>query len=227
MAAGLSHSPADGGAIHRLADPRQPAGALPRDREEQQLAPPPRRRPQPAATARHGPHPRARNLAAGPRAPLPGLENPAHTKPPWVPGGRNDPVVALTSDDPTCRMTASAAFRPPPTTQLPQMPALFSMLLGIVREVAGAVSGAEEPLVVGVGPQVDPWFDGGVAPAGVGLEPVVMSAERGEVARAGRAASVEGHSVVAVAAAGGACAVGEDAVPVAQLDVLTVPGPGR
>src|SRR4029453_15864831 len=130
MAAGLSHSPADGGAIHRLADPRQPAGALPRDREEQKLAPQPGRAPQPAAPAPRGPHPRARNLAAGLRPALPGLKKPAHTKPPWVPGGRNDPVVAPTSDDPTCRMTASAAFRPPPTTQLPQMPTLFSMILG-------------------------------------------------------------------------------------------------
>ena len=44
---------------------RSPPRALPRDREEQQLAPPPRRRPQPATTPRDGPDHPKRDLGPG------------------------------------------------------------------------------------------------------------------------------------------------------------------
>src|SRR3546814_10246733 len=58
----LFRSPADGRTLDCLAHPWCPTGAVPRRREEQPLAPPPSRRPQPAPTPRDGPHRRERDL---------------------------------------------------------------------------------------------------------------------------------------------------------------------
>jgi len=90
-------------------------------------------------------------------------------------------------------------------------------------DVEGAVRVAEELLAVGAGPEEDAGFDGGVRPAGVGLEAVVSSAERREVVVAGRTAAGVGDDVVAVAASGGARAPLEDAGVVPQAEPSTKP----
>ena len=91
----------------------------------------------------------------------------------------------------------------------------------------GAVVVAEVVAAVGVGPEVEAGFEGGVGPGGVGLELVVVSAQGGQVAGAGRAPAgvgaalavvAVGISVVEVAGVGGSGAPGEDAGGVEDPD---------
>ena len=81
-------------------------------------------------------------------------------------------------------------------------------------DLAGAGVVAEELQAVGAVPQVGAGVEHGVGPVGagvaVGLEPVVLPAQGGEVAGAGGAAVAVGVDVVAVGEDGGAGAPGED-----------------
>src|SRR3546814_8562957 len=121
----LFRSPADGRTLDCLAHPWCPTGAVPRRREEQPLAPPPSRRPQPAPTPRDGPHRRERDLGPGLNASQGARANPLHpaSRPPkTTDDGRHDPAVATRTLTPTRRSTTLATFRPspaPPAT--PQM----------------------------------------------------------------------------------------------------------
>ena len=85
-------------------------------------------------------------------------------------------------------------------------------------DVEGAGVVAEVLVGVGAGPQVGAGFEDVVAPAAVGLEPVVSSAQGCDLAGAGGSALAERDGVVVVAGvfvgsepAGGSAAPGEDA----------------
>ena len=70
---GVPAAPADGGTVHRVADPRQPQSPLPRHQEKRPLVASARCRPEPATATGPWTEPRRRNLGADHR--LSGLHN--------------------------------------------------------------------------------------------------------------------------------------------------------
>jgi len=95
-------------------------------------------------------------------------------------------------------------------------------------EVAAHIDGASRAddvlVAVGAAPSVGACSDPVVAPAVVGLHPMVLSAQRSEVAAAGRTAVSVRGSMVEVAVLSARLAVGEGALLVDERGLTPLPG---
>ncbi len=88
-------------------------------------------------------------------------------------------------------------------------------------DVGGAGGVAEEHVAMRRRPQIGAGLEQLVAPGGVGLQAVVMSTQRRDIARARRPTLVVGDGVVVVAAAGGADAPREHAAEIPESNTFS------